>query len=178
MGITIDMFVKTYKATSKAKDKTFEEFIKKHITTKYVPFLTKEVYCESIVRATSFVNDGNIKLVKINSASRYLFFVMRLIELYTDIELPDYSNSNGTNLAADYDKLNEIGAINVLLSAIPETEYAEFSTILDMKMDDLYTNEYSTTALFYNLKNSLSISEDIINSALGELTKQVELEKK
>lgn len=174
MGISIDMFVKTYKATSKAKDKTFEEFINKHITTKYVPFLTKEVYCESIVRATSYVNNGDTKLVKINSANRYLFFVMRLIELYTDIELSDYGNDNGANLATDYDKLNEIGAIDVLVKAIPKSEYSEFTTLLNMKLDDLRDNEYSITALLYNLKNSLSISEDIINSAIEEITKQNE----
>ena len=174
MGISIDMFVKTYKVNSKAKDKTFEDFINKHITTNYIPFLQKEIYCDSIVRATSFVKDGDIEIVKINSANRYLFFVMRLIELYTDIELSDYGNDNGANLATDYDKLNEIGAIDVLVKAIPKSEYSEFTTLLNMKLDDLRDNEYSITALLYNLKNSLSISEDIINSAIEEIAKQNE----
>lgn len=177
MGISIDMFVKTYKANSKAKDKTFEEFINKHITTKYIPFLTKEVYCDSIIKATSYVKDGENEFVKINSVSRYIFFVMKLIELYTDIELSDYSNENGTNIATDYDKLNEIGAIDVLLKAIPKDEYAEFTTLLNLKLDDLRDNEYSITALFYNLKNSLSISEEVINSAIEEIAKQSETNK-
>ena len=174
MGISIDMFIKAYKANSKAKDKTFEEFIDKHITTKYVPFLKKEAYCDAIVRSTSFVKEGDIELVEINSASRYLCFIMRLIDLYTDIELSDYSGDNGANLATDYDKLNEVGAVNVLLSAIPEAEFTEFNSLLKLKLDDLYDNEYSVTALFYNLKKSLTISEDVINSALMELAKQAE----
>ena len=91
---------------------------------------------------------------------------MRLIELYTDIEIDQ------EKVWEEYDKLNKVGAISTLMNAIPEVEYAEFSTILNMKMDDLRDNSYSVTALFYNLKNSLSISEEIINSVIEELTKQ------
>ena len=165
MGITVDMFVKTYKVNSKAKDKTFEEFIQKHITRKYIPFLEKASYCDGIINATCYKTDGDRKLVSFNSCFRYLIFVMKLIEYYTDIEI------NGDNVAGDYDKLNEIGAINVLISAIPESEYAEFSTILNMKSDDMRDNEYSTTALLYNLKETLSISEEVFKSLIEELQK-------
>lgn len=160
MGITVDMFVKTYKANSKAKDKTFEDFIKKHITTQYVDFLTKEVYCENIMKATCYKKDGDREFVKVNSTTRYLFFVMRLIELYTDIEI------NQDKVWEDYDKLNEVGAINTLIAAIPESEYSEFSTLLNMKMDDFRDNEYSTTALLYNFKESLALTEEVIQSVL------------
>lgn len=175
MGITIDMFCKLYKANSKAKDKTFEDFINKHITTQYVPFLTKSVICDGIIQACCFIHEGDRDIVKIDSASRYLFFVMKLIQWYTDIELSDYEKSDD-NLATDYDKLNEIGAVNVLISAIPENEYTEFTTLLNMKLDDLRDNQYSTTALFYNLKNSLSLSEEVINLALEEIQKQANKE--
>lgn len=166
MGITVDMFVKTYKANSKTKDKTFEEFIQKHITTTYVDFMTKNVYCDGIIKASSMIKDGDKEFIKINSAARYVFFVMRLIQLYTDIEL------NNDDIISEYDKLNEVGAISVLMSAIPESEYAEFETILNMKLDDFMTNEYSITALLYNLKQSFNISEEIINSVLEDLKEQ------
>ena len=81
MGISVDMFVKTYKANCKAKDKTFEDFINKHITTHYVDFLTKSVHCDKIIEVTSHIKDGDREFVKINSVNRYLFFVMKLIEL-------------------------------------------------------------------------------------------------
>lgn len=166
MGITVDMFVKTYKANSKTKDKIFEEFIQKHITTTYIDFVTKNVYCDSIIKASTTVKDGDREFIKINSTSRYVFFVMRLIQLYTDIEL------DNENIISEYDKLNEVGAINVLMSAIPESEYTEFETILNMKLDDFITNEYSVTALFYNLKQGFNISEEIINSVLENLKEQ------
>ena len=168
MGITVDMFCKTYKANSKAKDKTFEEFIKKHITTEYVDYVTKVVYCKNIVKASCYIKDGDREFIKINSEKRYLFFVMRLIELYTDIEIDE------DNVVSEYDKLNKIGAIDVLMSAIPEKEYTEFSTLLNMEMDDFRDNEYSITALLYNLKNSFSLSEEIINSVIKDLTKETE----
>lgn len=166
MGITVDNFVKLYKQNSKAKDKTFEEFINKHITTQYVDFLTKSVICDGIINATCHIKNGERQIVKINSANRYLFFVMRLIQSYTDLEL------NEEKIWEDYDKLNEAGAITTLIAAIPESEYSEFSTLLNMKMDDFRDNEYSLIAFLYNLKESLSISEEVINSVLEELQKE------
>ena len=166
MAISVDMFCKTYKANSKAKDKTFEDFIKKHITTKYISFIQKNVYCTSIVYNSCHKKDGDREFIEIDSVMRYMHFIMRLIDLYTDIEItPD-------TLVEDYDKLNEIGAIETLIAAIPESEYAEFSTILNMKLDDFRENEYSLTALLYNLKESFSLSEEIITSALETITKE------
>lgn len=163
MGISVDMFVKTYKANSKAKDKTFEEFINKHITTQYVPFITKNVICDGIVSACCYIKEGDREIVKIDSPSRYLFFVTKMIETYTDI---DFNITEENNLAVIYDKLNEIGAVDVLIAAIPEREYTEFSTILNMKMDDFRDNVYSPTALGYNLKKSIALSDEVITSAL------------
>ena len=66
-----------------------------------------------------------------------------------------------------------MGAINVLIAAIPENEYSEFKTLLDMKLEDLIDNEYSLTALFYNLKQSLSISDEVATSAFEEVVKKL-----
>ena len=161
MGKTsIDNFIKIYMINSKAKDKTFEDFIKKHITTEYIDFITKCVYCDSIIKSTCYVKDGDKEFVKINSANRYLFFVMRLLQLYTDLDI------NNENPLDDYDRLNKVGAIETLLAAIPGSEYTEFSTLLNMKMDDFRDNEYSITALLYNLKQSFSLSAEVITEAL------------
>lgn len=166
MGISVENFIRLYKQNEKAKDKTFEEFINKHITTKYINFINKSVICDGIVNATCHVKDGDREIVKINSTNRYLFFIMKLIENYTDIEFED------EKVSETYDELNKIGAIGTLIAAIPEAEYSEFSTILNMKMDDFRDNEYSLTTFLYNLKESLSISEEVINSVLQELQKE------
>lgn len=158
--ISVDEFIKQFKVNSKAKETTFKDFMKKHLTTEYVDFLTKCVYCDNIVKSTCHIKDGEREFVRINSATRYLFFVMRLIDLYTDIEI------NKENPVNDYDKLNEVGAIEALIATIPEAEYTEFSTLLNMKMDDFRDNEYSITALLYNLKQSVSLSGEVITEAL------------
>lgn len=163
MGISTDMFIKTYKANMKAKDKTFEDFINKHIVRNYIGFIEKNVYCDTIIESTCYVKDGNKKIIKMNSPLRYLFFTMRLIDLYTDIDI------DKSNIIAEYDKLNEAGIIEVLINVIPSSERAEFSTILNMKMDDLQDNEYSLTALAYDFKGSMLMSEDVINSAMSEV---------
>lgn len=174
MGISVDVFVKTYKANSKAKDKTFEEFISRHITTKYIPYLTKVAHCQDIIEKTSHIINGNKSIVKVNSPNRHLFFTMRLIELYTDIEFNTYEKvDKDHNISVDYDKLKECGAAPILISAIPKEEFEEFATILNMVADDFYQNEYSLTAFAHNVKESLSLSEEVINSVIEDLKKQL-----
>lgn len=166
--ISLDAFLREYKVAAKQKDSALENFIKKHITTDYISFLQKDAICTSIVEVTTHVESGNKKIIIVNSTSRYLLFIMRLIDLYTDIEI-DFTD---INFVKQYDELNKIGALNVLINSIPENEYVEFDTILNMKMDDFRDNEYSLTAIIYNLKESLTLSEEVINLVLEELQKQ------
>lgn len=167
--ITVDAFLREYGVAAKQKGSAMETFIKKHIVTQYVPYLEKDVLCTRIIYATCYA-DKDRKIIKFNTPGRLLLFNMNLINLYTDIEI-SFENDETTK---QYDKLMEVGAIYLLINAIPETEYTEFVTLLNMKLDDLRDNEYSLEALLYDLKKSFSISEDIINSALEELKKQVE----
>ena len=164
--ISVDAFIREYGVAAKQKGSAMDSFIDKHITTKYIDFIRKSVICDGIVDSTCHIVDGDRKLVKVNSANRYLFFVMKLIENYTDIE---FANEE---VVETYDKLNEIGAIDVIVGSIPKSEYSEFQTILNMKMDDFRDNEYSLTAFLYNLKESFSISEEVINSVIEELQKE------
>lgn len=166
--ITVDAFLREYSVAAKQKGSTMETFIKKHIVTQYVPILVKEVHCAKIVEASCHMPDSNI--IKINSLSRDIATTMRLIDLYTDIIIIFEEGA----FISQYDKLNEIGAIDELLKQIPEREIAEFYNVLGMKMSDFRDNEYSLEAFLYNIKQNLSISEDVINSALEELKKQVE----
>ena len=164
--ISVEMFCKSFKSLSKGKDKMLEDFINKHVGVDYIPFTQKDALCTHIVESTCYIKDGDKKFIKFNSTGRYIFFVMKLIDLYTDIEI-------GTDrLDLQYDELNKVGAIGVLLKAIPKGEYNEFSSVLKMKLDDIRDNEYSTPALLYNIKNSLSLSEEVIASALEEATKE------
>ena len=169
--ISVDAFLREYKVAAKQKDSVVKDFVKKHIATKYVGFITKSAYCDNIVKASCHIKDGDREFIKINSANRDLFFAMRLLQLYTDIEFKE------EDIVTEYDKLNEAGAINELIAAIPESEYSEFSTLLNRKMDDFRENEYSLTALVYNLKQSFSLSEEVINEVLNSPEVQAKIEE-
>lgn len=173
MGISVEKFCTGFKNNSKTVDnKSLKEYIKKHITTDYVDFLMKDTVCNAIVEATSYIKDGDRKIVKINSNNRDLFFTMKIISLYTDIDI----SFDNDDVVKQYDKLNKIGAIDALLEAIPKNEYAEFSMMLSTKINDFRENEYSITALLYNLKQELSMSSEVIQSAIAELVKNQETE--
>ncbi len=169
--ISVDAFLRQYNVAAKQKGSAMENFIKQHIVTDYINYLNKVVICEGIINATCRKQDGDRSFIVFNSPSRYMFFVMKLIENYTDIEL---KIDDDHSIDYYYDELNKIGAIDALIAAIPPSEYAEFQTLLNMRLDDLTTNEYSVTALLYNLKQEFSISEELINSVIEELKKQVE----
>ena len=163
----VEDFLNKYKM---AKDK--EEFFKKHITTTYVPYLTKCVYCSNIVSASHHLPDEK-DIIKINTANQYVAFVTRLLDLYTDLDI-DFNNGG---FLKQYDQLNQNGCIIPLIAAIPEQEYAEFKMVLDMKESDFRENEYSLTAILYNLKKSIDISGDVIEQALNQLVKESEKSK-
>ena len=175
MGISVEMFCKQYKAQSKGHDKTFMDFLKKHIVVDYVPYIQKDAICAGLIKATCHIKDGDHEIIKINSANRYLFFTMKLVQLYTDIDIEE------ERIVEQYDELKKVGAIDMLVYGIPESkfeciphaEYTEFSTLLNMKLGDFIDNEYNATALLYNIKQSFSLSEEVITSALEKVIKDV-----
>ena len=159
--INVDGFLREYSVAAKQQGSAMQTFIKKHIVNDYVDFMTKCAYCDRIIDTTCRKKDGERSIIRFDSVTQGLFFVMRLIDLYTDIEI------NNNDLIGDYDKLTKSGAIKYLIDNIPKSEYNEFSGILDMKLDDLRDNEYSITALLYNLKQSFSLSEEVITDVLN-----------
>lgn len=153
----IDEFVGYFRM---AKDKKAE--CDKRITKKYIPFITKITNCERVVKATTVLkkNQDDIGVYHQNTPARYLIFNMTLLQLYTDIEI------NDDTLYDNYDKLNEIGALDVLLSCIPEHEFKEFSTLLSMTMDDFLANERDLTAYLDRKMEDLAklAEQEVVNN--------------
>lgn len=165
--ISVDAFLREYSVAAKQKGTAMENFIKKHIVTEYIPYIEKDVVCTRIMYATCYA-DKDRRIVKFNTPTRQILFNMNLIDLYTDIEI----SFKDDETIKQYDKLMSSGAIYLLIDAISETEYMEFSTLLDMKIDDLISNEYSLTAILYNLKESIGISSEVIGAAIEAITKE------
>lgn len=135
--MTVDEFVRGYKASLKMKDGG-EKFLSQRLTTKYVPYLKKVTLCKAVVDNCWHANnpDGTKRLF-INSPNTYLLFALTLINEYTDVDINFKSD-----LSEQYDKLNELGAIIALTKQIPVAENAEFKMVLDMVQDDVNRNEY------------------------------------
>ena len=112
---------------------------------KYVPFLTKIAECDNIVNATMEHTDETTQVISFmqSTPARYLFLNMKLISLYTDIEI---EMNDGLQLAESYDKLNKCGALDMLIACLPIHEFKEFSTLLQMCVDDYLTNNRELTS--------------------------------
>ena len=138
----IDDFVAAFKANS---DKV--ACLKEHVTTKYVPFLTKVAQCKAIVQATMEIQeqkDGKVLFLQ-RTPMRYLIFSMTLIKFYTDIEYDE--GEDNSKFAEEYDKLAAIGAIDLIPVALPAGEVKEFDTILKMVVDDYFENNRSVASI-------------------------------
>lgn len=117
-----------------------EKYIKDNVKDEYVPYTMKVHICENIAKFTTRkkVNNGEKEkeIFYLDSANRYLLFQMRLIETYTDIKFSD-----GIDAIKEFELLDKYGINDLIIANIPEREYVNFKTILDMKIDDASVNE-------------------------------------
>lgn len=155
--MNVQEFVEQYKTLG-------DSCIPKHIVTKYVPWTKKVAEAQEIINKTMYKEVGENKIFWSNTPLQFFWFVCRLIYLYTDIEM-DYEN----NISDDYDALNELGLINKITSVIPELEYKEFETILQMCANDEYTNIRSVPSYLDTKIEAISM---LVNSFINNETVQ------
>ena len=140
------------------------------LTTEYVPYITKVAECKNLADVTSHKEVAGKKIFSVNSTTRHLFYIMKLIQLYTDIEFGD------DELVDAYDELCKKKVLYEILTdggLIPNGELVEFKQIMDMVMDDLYENERSTSAILGNLKDSIgAVLETMLDSMVEVIDDQ------
>lgn len=177
--IDIIRFVNGYKkvANDKLKEKYISDNLK--IVKTYIPFHTKMAICDNIINATTHEVkrdlNGNIVYGEdnkpmngdfhVDSAMRFLLFTMNLIDIYTNLKV-DFDN-----ISIEYDALNEIGLIQVIMMLLPKEEISEIKTMLDMKYDDVMVNEYETRNYISRLVNRFG---DLIEFAMNSFDKNVD----
>lgn len=134
-AITIDKLIDGYSKRTSIKMK--EEYLKAVIKVKpYVSYGVKMFLADNIIN-NSCLKDGR---VYIDSCKKYILYVFALIDTYTNIEITE------KQWLFEYDALDSMGLIELILALIPEKEVATFKTILDMKHNDLMANRYGTYA--------------------------------
>lgn len=135
------------------------------LINKYIPFITKVAECKNLVEITSHKTIAKKKIFSVDSTTRHLFYVMKLIQLYTDVEFED------DELIDAYDELNKKQILySILDELIPDSELTEFKNIMEMTINDLYENERSTSAIFSNLKDAIGLMLGDLKDAVEEAT--------
>lgn len=137
----VDLYklVENYNKRSSTKIK--EEFLKSQI--KVVPYLgygTKMFLANNIVERCC-LNGNNVYM---DSCKKYILYVYTLLKYWTNLDIQE------NDLLVQYDLLDQNDMVEKILALIPEKEIATFGTILDMKVNDLMTNNCNTQAFINN----------------------------
>lgn len=155
------------------KSETKDKYVISHIKNNYISYLSKVSECNQIIKSTCYTNTEP-KVFSRNRPNQNMLFVCRMIALYTDIELTFGDNL----LVEEFDNLNKLGLIDMIVSNIYEKEYSEFEFIMDMCIEDVYDNERSMASIIDTIKVLFStvlssINIDDINNYIEKLsTKQ------
>lgn len=134
-------------------NKDIEKYIEDRIKIKYLPYSTKIAIGERILNATCYTNTEP-NLFKINTPMRKMLFMLSMINEYTDIDI-DWNNS-----LSEFDALSENAYIGIILSKIEETELNLCSSILEMMLDDLLSNERDLVSYIDTKVESMKLGFD------------------
>ena len=157
----IDEFIEKYKQLNNDVDKV--NLINSLITTKYISYATKIADCKRIIESTSYTNtDPN--MFSINSPARHMLLNLQLIDRYTDLEV-DYNKA-----LEIYDMLDEINAINYIITSLPDKEVSKYCKIMKMMLKDFKMNERSIIGYLDSKLASLEIVSEALNKIMEDIS--------
>ena len=130
-------------------DGSKEKYVKSIVKKDYVPYVEKCDDCQRIVRACHYKDVAGERRFAMNSPAQAMMFALLLVDRYTKIDI-EYS-------AATYDELQRCEALGMIVAAIPEAEYQEYSTLMHMVEDDAVMAETNVAARVDDMKQSFSI---------------------
>ena len=164
-------FIQKFKIS---KDK--EALAKKHIKRTYVPYAEKLAESKKIAdistHATITTPSGTEVVYKKDTPILFFLKTTRLLNLYTDIEQGETSDINKF-----YDSLAEIGAFDILLSQIPESEVTQFSAMIDMCVSDIYENERDLSSFLDTKFEAISMVLSTMLESIKETVKDTNIEQ-
>lgn len=171
--MTYQQFVTKYNNTSEDKR---QELCASHIVKQYVDYELKITDIRKIAEICNYSTmddpaDETKKKVffKRNTPFMYYLLKLRLLSHYTNIDIKD-----GEELKA-FNALDEIGALDGLISCIPETEVIKWNTTLEMVNDDIYLNERDLSSFLDTKMDALSMVMGTMLEGLGEITQRLEV---
>ncbi len=167
--MTVEKLIEEYSKAQKIKrDYNFS----KHLRRSYVPHLEKISAMESVVKRCSYDEIEGETVYNRHTPTLFFTFTMRMIALYTDIEIE--------NPIQDYDALAEAQLLKALISIIPESEYTLCEKIMQMIRNDIEFNTRDLVPFLESKIKALGIGADTILSTMSnpdviaKITKQLE----
>lgn len=167
--MNINVFIREYKMHQGDNKLTYLE---KHVKNVYTPYLEKVTLCSNLAKITTHrtIEKENKTEFYVNSCNRYILFVMRILSIYTDLDI-NFANSKETSDA--YDSLCREGLIPIFMEQlINPIEINEFKLILDMCINDIYENERSIVSYidsqFEALRRTAISSAAVIKNVVDE----------
>ena len=154
--------------TNYVTDGSPEKYIKSHIVKDYVSYVTKCDDCERIARSCHYKDVDGKRRFSTNTPAKAMMFVLLLVDRYTKIDV-EYS-------VEAYDALQKCGAVEAIMSAIPENELQEYSAIMRMVEDDLMLEETNVAARMDDFKQAVFAMLDVSMRAYEELENETVLE--
>lgn len=140
----LERFVTNFSTSGNNKEK----YVKDHIRSDYVSYADKVSDCERIVRACHYHDVDEKRRFRLNSPASAMMFTLVLVGRYTNIDL-EYN-------VAEYDELQKCGALKVIISAIPEAEYQEYSAVMRMTEDDTVATETNVAARLDDMAQTIN----------------------
>lgn len=161
----VNEFIEKFNELKNDEERT--AFLNERVKETYIDFERKIDMCQKIIKSTSYNElTENSVVWKKQYAMEYLFYTIKLITTYTDVEIEDGNIMKNFN---DLNKLyinylgNYMNYINIILSAISQTEITEFNFVLNLCKDDQESNERNLISAISDLVALLTpaISEEV-----------------
>jgi len=142
-----------------------------HVIHKYIPIEEKQTVASYIVQNSFYVYKDGDRTFFANSTKKYVLTMLKLVDLYTDIERDE------SDLLGDFNKLNQIGFFEFLddeLDRYSQYEYQEFKAILEAEEEDLFTNEYEPQGF---IRHQVERFGNLIGATLYPVIKDLDMEQ-
>lgn len=158
--ISVDVLIREYnkRATDGLKERYLKDVVK---IRKYIPIEAKTLFCSTITAQTCYDQKGNFH---VDSTKRYILYLLNLFMGWTNIDV------SGEHWMQQYNRLEEAGLVNAVLSLIPNSEIEMVNSILKMQYDDLITNTYCVPAI---LRDMYSFVKAVIPELTNVLSNEV-----
>lgn len=148
------------------KPDQLQALFKKHLETKqYIGIKEKKQLVDNIVNACILYEDG---IFKFDDTEKYIIFIMKTIEAYTNIELSD-------DIEEDYDTLCRANILESVIDTFKK-EYDDVNVLLSMKCDYILSGN-SVEAQLGKFLSNISDKVDDFAETLKNMVESFDIDK-